>query len=274
MSRIAVTGSSGLIGTALVAALRERGDEVVRLVRRAAAVGRRGAVGPLDPRTSTRACSTASTAVVNLAGAGVGDQRWTPAYKHEILASRIDCTHRGRHGGRRGRPPGAARRPGRPSATTATGATRSSPRPARPGTGFLADVVLAWEAADPAGRGCRGLRRAASAPASCSPAEGGAMKPLLLLGRFGLGGPLGYGRQFCPGSPCRRGRRDPAPARPPGRHRAGQPLRARPGAPARHRRGPGSGAAPARRAAGAVVRAARRARRVRRRDPRRPAHRG
>ena len=71
--------------------------------------------------------------------------------------------------------------------------TEASP----PGTGFLSDVVLAWEAA---------TQPAVDAGASVAlvrtgivlAREGGAMKPLLLLGRFGLGGPLGSGRQFMP----------------------------------------------------------------------------
>ena len=195
MARVAVTGSSGLIGSALVAALRERGDEVVRLVRRPPSgpdeVQWDPASRRLDPRTLD-----AVDGVVHLAGAGVGDRRWTPAYKHEILASRTDGT------------------------TAVAGAVAACDHPVRlvsgsavgfygdrgdeelteasaAGTGFLADVVVAWEAA---------AQQAVDAGASVAFArtgivmspDGGALQPLLRLARLGLAGPLGSGRQFWP----------------------------------------------------------------------------
>jgi len=86
--RVVVTGSTGLIGSALVTHLRGRGDEVTRLVRRPArAPDERTwdpATGELDP-----AHLHGADAVVNLAGAGVGDRRWTPAYREKIRASRV-----------------------------------------------------------------------------------------------------------------------------------------------------------------------------------------
>jgi len=91
MGRIAVTGSSGLIGTALVSALRERGDEAVRLVRRPPR-----APDELQWEPTTRRLDPAALdgvdGVVHLAGAGVGDRRWSPAHKREVLASRTDST--------------------------------------------------------------------------------------------------------------------------------------------------------------------------------------
>ena len=75
--RIAITGASGLIGGALSAFLRGRGDEVVRLVRRAPSAPDEVRWDPaarhLDP-----ADLAGVSAVVHLAGAGVGDKRWTP----------------------------------------------------------------------------------------------------------------------------------------------------------------------------------------------------
>ena len=89
--RVAVTGSSGLIGGALSRLLRERGDEVVRLVRRPASGPDEVQWDPsarlLDPEALRGV-----DAVVHLAGAGVGDQRWTPAYQQQILTSRVDGT--------------------------------------------------------------------------------------------------------------------------------------------------------------------------------------
>lgn len=87
-SRIAVTGASGLIGAALVRSLRADGHEVVRLVRRPA---RSGDEVEWDPGRGyvDVAGLVGCDAVVHLAGAGVGDHRWTAAYKREIRDSRV-----------------------------------------------------------------------------------------------------------------------------------------------------------------------------------------
>ncbi|GGL22243.1 TIGR01777 family protein [Phycicoccus endophyticus] len=195
MARVAVTGSSGLIGTALVAALRARGDDVLRLVRREPAAPDEVRWDPATRRLDP-AVLDGVDAVVNLAGAGVGDHRWSPAYKREILASRTDATT------------------AVATAVAATGAPVRlvsgsavgfyGDRGDQPlteadaaGTGFLAEVVLAWEAA-------AGPAVEAGAPVAFArtgivmAAGGGAMAPLLRLARLGLGGPLGSGRQFWP----------------------------------------------------------------------------
>lgn len=195
MTRVAVAGSSGLIGSALVAALRTRGDEVVRLVRRAPSgpdeVRWDPASGVLDPDVLGGV-----DAVVNLAGAGVGDRRWSPTYKHAILASRVDSTSA------IAAAVAAAGRSMRVLCGSAVGfygdrgderLTEASPA----GEGFLVDVVRAWEAA--------------AAPAVEAGASvvfvrtglvmtpgGGAFGRLLRLARLGLAGPLGNGRQFWP----------------------------------------------------------------------------
>lgn len=87
-SRIAVTGASGLIGAALVRSLRADGHEVVRLVRHPA---RAGDEVEWDPKRGyvDVAGLVGCDAVVHLAGAGVGDHRWTAAYKREIRDSRV-----------------------------------------------------------------------------------------------------------------------------------------------------------------------------------------
>ena len=89
--RVAITGASGLIGSALSAFLSARGDDVVHLVRREPRtryeIGWDPAARKLDPGDLSGV-----TAVVHLAGAGVGEHRWTPAYKHEIIASRVNGT--------------------------------------------------------------------------------------------------------------------------------------------------------------------------------------
>src|ERR1700757_1579661 len=89
--KVAVTGSTGLIGTALTASLRADGHQVVRLVRRPPR-------GNDEVRWDPRAADAGDPvldgvdACVHLAGAGGGDHRWTKAYKAEIRASRVLAT--------------------------------------------------------------------------------------------------------------------------------------------------------------------------------------
>jgi hypothetical protein len=93
--RIAITGSSGLIGAALTASLRADDHQVVRLVRRPPRAGAQsGEEVRWDPRAADAGDPALSgvDAVVHLAGAGVGDHRWTAAYKAEIRASRVLAT--------------------------------------------------------------------------------------------------------------------------------------------------------------------------------------
>ena len=192
--RIAVTGASGLIGSALVPHLRSQGHEVIRLVRRAA-------VAPdevmWDPMTGTVDLDglAGTEAVVHLAGAGVGDHRWTDDYKREILDSRVNGTQ-----------------------TIVKAITSIEPVPrvlvsasaigwygdtgdrivdetAPAGSGFLADVVRAWEAAaDPARTA--GIRVVHPRTGLVVSGDGGAWARMFPLFRLGLGGKLGSGRQY------------------------------------------------------------------------------
>lgn len=196
-ARIAVTGASGLIGSALVARLAGRGDHVLRLVRRPPAapdeVTWDPAAGTLD--RDALIAGGPLDAVVHLAGAGVGDHRWTPAYKRQILDSRVQGTRT---------VVAALSELGMPVRLVSASAVgfygdrgdRLLTEEATPGTGFLADVVAAWEA------------EALAAPAPIAVAcartglvvapRGGAFAPMLRLTRLGLGGPLGSGRQYWP----------------------------------------------------------------------------
>jgi uncharacterized protein len=215
VARFAVTGSSGLIGTALVDALRERGDDVVRLVRRPARSADEVRWDPSSRHLDPSALDGVD-GVVNLAGAGVGDHRWTPSYKREILASRTDSTHAV---AKAIAETGRAVRLVNGSAVGFYGdrgderLTEASP----PGEGFLADVVLAWEAA-------AGPAVEAGAPVAFArtgivlapldnpsgpllrldrsgllvSTEGGAAGPLVRGVRLGIVGSLGSGRQFWP----------------------------------------------------------------------------
>ena len=87
---VAITGSSGLIGTALQKALKDRGDDVVRIVRSAPGPG--DVLWDIKAGTIDTEALAGVDAVVHLAGAGIGDAKWTDAYKRELTDSRILST--------------------------------------------------------------------------------------------------------------------------------------------------------------------------------------
>lgn len=193
--RIAITGSSGLIGPALVVGLREHGHEVIRLVRRAPA-------GPgeihWDPRAAAGGLPPAALAgveaAVNLAGAGIADRRWTAAYQAEIRASRLQATGALVAALTALDPPPRVLLQG--SAIGWYGDTggaevdETSPG----GTGFLPDLVRDWEAAaDPAR--AAGIRVVTLRTGIVLSPHGGALGRMLLPFRLGLGARLGPGTQ-------------------------------------------------------------------------------
>ncbi len=192
--KVAITGASGLIGSALVPHLRARGDEVLRLVRRPA-------TAPDEVRWDPQAGTVdleglaGIDAVVHLAGAGVGDHRWTDAYKREILDSRVQGTHTIVQAMTALDP-----RPRTLVAGSAIGwygdtGDRAVDESAPAGTGFLADVVRAWEAAaDPAQEA--GIRVTHARTGLVVAKEGGAWAKLFPIFKLGLGGKLGSGRQY------------------------------------------------------------------------------
>jgi uncharacterized protein len=192
--RVVIAGSSGLIGTALVPRLREGGHEVVRLVRRTPqAPDERGwdpAAGHLAPGALEGA-----DAVVNLCGAGIGDKRWTGAYKQELRDSRMiptDVLARAvaEHGIRTLVNGSAV---GWYGDTGAMAVDES----ARRGTGFLSDLCRDWEnATAPASEG--GARVVLVRTGLVLSPSGGLMGRLKPLFQFGLGGKLGSGTQFMP----------------------------------------------------------------------------
>jgi len=191
--RVAITGSSGLIGGALSVFLSARGDEVVHLVRREPRAPYEVSWDP-GQRKLNPGVLAGLTAVVHLAGAGVGAHRWTPAYKQEILASRVNGTATIAR---------ALAELGEPIALVSGSAIGAYgdrgdeilTEDSQTGQGFLADVVRAWEAATlPAQKA--GLRVAHARTGLVLTPDGGAMGRVLPLARFGLAGPLGTGRQY------------------------------------------------------------------------------
>ncbi|HWC23588.1 MAG TPA: TIGR01777 family oxidoreductase [Flexivirga sp.] len=191
--RIAITGSSGLIGTALTRALEERGDEVVKLVRRGATAADEITWHPARGELDHTALHGVS-AVVNLAGAGIGDKRWTAAYKRTLVDSRVDSTSTIVDALTR------LREPVRLVNGSAMGyygdrGEETVDEESTPGSGFLVDLVTAWEAAT-APAAAAGLPVAIARTGLVLSPDGGLMDRVLPLAKLGLGGPLGNGRQW------------------------------------------------------------------------------
>lgn len=192
--KIAVTGASGLIGSHLVPVLRGAGHHVLTVTRRPPRQPDEVQWQPQDHRLDPRALAGVQ-AVVHLAGAGIGDRRWTPGYKALVRESRVAATDL------LARTLAALPDPPRVllsgSAVGFYGDTgdRQVDESSPPGDGFLAEVCRDWEAATaPAGRA--GIRVCLLRTGIVLSDTGGALARQLPLYRAGLGGPLGSGRQY------------------------------------------------------------------------------
>jgi hypothetical protein len=191
--QIAITGSTGLIGKALVRALRDEGLTVIRLVRRPATAEdeiRWDPFGEVDA-----GMLEGVDAVVHLAGAGIGDHRWTETYKREIRDSRVEGTRTLSRA-----LAGLSRRPAVFVSASAVGYYGDTGdveinESATEGEGFLADLCRDWEAAaQPAVDA--GIRVVHPRTGVVLAREGGLLGRALPLFRLGLGGRLGSGRQW------------------------------------------------------------------------------
>ncbi|WP_262701485.1 MULTISPECIES: TIGR01777 family oxidoreductase [Streptomyces] len=192
--RIAVTGSSGLIGTALVRSLRGDGHQVVRLVRRPPRA--EDEVG-WDPRRERVDASglMGCEAVVHLAGAGVGDRRWTDAYKKEIRDSRVLGTAAIAEAIASLDTPPRVLVSGSAVGFYGDTGERAVDESAPPGHGFLPDLCQDWEEAATAAQEA-GVRTVFARTGLVVSAEGGAWGKLFPLFKLGLGGRMGSGRQY------------------------------------------------------------------------------
>jgi len=194
--QVVVSGSSGLIGTALVEALERDGHSVRRLVRRTPE--RPGEVRWDPGRAEIDATGLeGADAVVNLAGPGIGDKRWTAERKAELRDARIDGTRLLTE-----TVAGLERPPSVLVSGSAVGyyGDRGDERlteESGPGDDFLADLCRAWEeAAAPAADA--GIRVATIRSGIVLAPGGGALARLLPLFKLGAGGRMGSGRQYWP----------------------------------------------------------------------------
>lgn len=191
--RIAITGASGLVGTALVPHLQQAGHEIVRLVRGAPGAGEHqwsvehgivdaAALGPVD-------------AVIHLAGEGVASARWSPAVKARIRDSRVGPT--------RALAASMAAAPQPPRVFVCASAigyygdrgTEDLTEASGPGRGFLPEVCQQWEAAAQPARDA-GIRVVHTRFGIILDGRGGALGKMRLPFSLGLGGPLLPGTQY------------------------------------------------------------------------------
>lgn len=197
---IVVTGSTGFIGEALVAALIGRGDHVVRLVRPGTKPSSGAVLGTTavwDPPSGTLdpVVFEGCEAVIHLAGEGIGERRWTPAQKTRILESRTVGT------GLLARVISELPQPPRVflsgSAIGYYGNTNDTAvdETGTPGTDFAAEVCVAWEHAAAAARDAN-IRTTFLRTGLVLGVHGGVLKRMLLPFRMGLGGRSGTGRQW------------------------------------------------------------------------------
>lgn len=192
--KVIVSGSTGLIGRPLVASLRADGHDVVCLVRRDP---QSPDEVPWNPASGTidKAGLAGADVAFHLAGAGIGDRRWTESYKREILDSRVLGT-----GLLASTLADLGPKPSVMVSASAIGwygdrgdeiLDESAPQ----GTGYLADVVEAWEAAaQPAVDA--GIRVVHPRTGIVLSKDGGALQRLLLPFRLGAGGRTGPGSQW------------------------------------------------------------------------------
>ena len=190
--RVAITGSTGLIGSSLVTALAAHGHSITRIVRPASEAS--GVVWDPDRGTIDLLGLEGHDAVIHLAGESIA-RPWTTRRKRRIKESRERGTRLIAESlGRLQKPPSVlvcasatgyyGDRPGTESVTEETG----------PGTGFLATVVTAWErATEPAKEA--GVRVVNTRFGIVLSPRGGALAPLLPIFRAGLGGKFGSGQQ-------------------------------------------------------------------------------
>jgi uncharacterized protein (TIGR01777 family) len=189
--RVAVTGSTGFIGSALVPALEQAGHEVARVSR---------GDGPSprwDPEADTIDAGALAgvDAIVHLAGESIGEKRWSPEQKQRILRSRTAGTNLIART--------AAALDPKPSVLVSASAVgyygdrgdETLTEESEPGQNFLADVVQAWEAAtEPAASA--GIRVVSHRTGVVLARKGGALGRMLLPFRLGLGGRVASGRQW------------------------------------------------------------------------------
>jgi uncharacterized protein len=190
VKKIAVTGASGLIGSALVAQLKSDGHEVQKIVRRPVRTSDEVSWNPIKGEIDLQALAGVD-AIFHLAGAGVGDKRWTATYRSEILNSRLLGTTTIATACEQLQPDVFISA----SAIGYYGETgdRSVSEADRGGSDFLSIVCREWEAVADLAPSIRTIKLRTGLVLDPT---GGALGRMIPLFKFGLGGKLGSGKQW------------------------------------------------------------------------------
>jgi uncharacterized protein len=190
---VVISGSHGLIASELIPALTAAGHRPILLVR----AEPKGDEIRWDPVASTidSASLEGCGAVIHLAGAGIGDHRWTPAYKALLVASRTKSTSI-----LAGSLSGLTKKPSVMISGSAIGiygnrGDEELNETSKVGAGFLADLCVAWEGAT-APAATAGIRVAHIRTGIVLSTKGGALKKQLPLFKLGVGGRFGNGKQW------------------------------------------------------------------------------
>src|SRR5712671_59633 len=197
--KILVTGSSGLVGRALVSTLAGHGHTVCRLVRPESAAGegsKEGFAVAWNPTTGELGgAGVGADAVVNLAGASIADGRWTTQRKELLRGSRIDTT--------RALVNALAKMNVRPSVLVSASAIgyygnrgdETLTEESKPGGDFLAGLAQEWEE-EALKAEALGIRVVLARFGIILAREGGALPKMMLPFKIGIGGKLGSGQQW------------------------------------------------------------------------------
>jgi len=198
--KILVTGSTGLVGTALTQALQHAGHTVCRLVRPNTSTQSIGNSQAFDvnwnPATGELGgAAVGADAVVNLAGASIADGRWTPQRKQLLRSSRVDTT--------RAFVQALAKMPARPRVLVSASATgyygnrgdETLTEASRPGNDFLSEIAKEWES-EALKAEALGIRVVRARFGVILSKQGGALPQMMRPFQFGVGGKIGSGKQW------------------------------------------------------------------------------
>jgi uncharacterized protein (TIGR01777 family) len=196
--RIVMAGSSGFLGTALRHRLGVSGHEVIQLVRREPTAPSERRWQP-DRRQLDPTALAGADAVINLAGVGVEDRRWNPAFKELLRSSRVDTT--ATLADTMATLP-TGERPGILLNSSAVGfygdtGDTAVDEDSPPGEGFLAEMCQQWESANGSAEQS-GVRVVKLRTGLVLDSRGGFLKPLTLIFKLFAGGRLGDGLQWMP----------------------------------------------------------------------------
>lgn len=197
--KIVVSGASGLIGSALVRVLQSESEghahEVLRLVRRAATAQDEISWDPAAGRGPDLSALEGIDAAINLAGAGLGDHRWSADYKQQVLQSRLSSTTLLVEALASVEPRPRVLLSGSAIGYYGDTGDHEVDEESPAGTDFLADVAEQWEAAASAAADA-GIRTICLRTGIVLSTKGGALGKVLPLFKAGLGGRLGSGHQY------------------------------------------------------------------------------